>query len=63
MRDPIVERRELLEEFFLEAFPNPDQIECPDDNAVQVLAKNGLIPNDPVLRHVAVTRLPVFWNR
>ncbi len=53
MRDPIVEHRELLEEFFLEAFPNPDRIGCPDEDAMQGLAENGPAPNDPVLLHIA----------
>ncbi len=41
MTDPIVEHRELLEEFFLEAFPNPDRVGCPDEDAMQALAENG----------------------
>ena len=53
MRDPIVEHRELLEEFFSEAFPNPDRIGCPDEDAMQALAENGPAPNDPVLLHIA----------
>ena len=47
-----MEHRELLTQFFLEAFPNPDRVGCPDDDAVQALAQNGPSPNDPVLRHV-----------
>lgn len=53
MRDPIVENRELLEEFFLEAFPNPDRIGCPDETALQAFVENGPVVDDPVLRHVA----------
>lgn len=53
MRDPIEEHRELLEQFFLEAFPNPDRIGCPDEDAFEVLAENGPGPDDPVLHHVA----------
>ncbi len=53
MTDPIMEHRELLEEFFLEAFPNPDRVGCPDHNAMQALAENGPVANDPVLRHVS----------
>jgi hypothetical protein len=53
MRDPIVEHRELLEEFFLEAFPNPERVGCPDEDALQALAENGPVANDPVLLHVA----------
>ena len=41
MKDPIVEHRELLEEFFLEAFPNPERVGCPDEDAMQALAENG----------------------
>ena len=41
-----MEHRELLEEFFLEAFPNPDRIGCPDEDAMQALAYNGPTPND-----------------
>ena len=48
-----MEHRELLEEFFLEAFPNPDRIGCPDEDAMQALAENGPAPNDPVLLHIA----------
>ncbi len=47
-----MEHRELLTQFLLEAFPNPDRIGCPDEEAVQALAQNGPTPNDPVLRHV-----------
>lgn len=53
MTDPIVEHRELLEDFFLESFPNRDRIGCPDDDAMQALAENGPVANDPVLRHVS----------
>ncbi len=53
MKDPIVEHRELLEEFFLEAFPNPERVGCPDEDAMQALAENGPVANDPVLQHVA----------
>ena len=53
MTDPIVEHRELLEDFFLGSFPNPDRIGWPDDDAMQALAENGPVANDPVLRHVS----------
>ena len=53
MTDPIEEHRELLEDFFLESFPNPDRVGCPDDDTVQGLAENGPIANDPVLSHVS----------
>ncbi len=36
-----MEHRELIEQFFLEAFPNPDRIGCPDEEAVQAVAQNG----------------------
>jgi hypothetical protein len=52
-RDLIMEHRELLEEFFLEAFPNPERVGCPDEDALEALAENGPVANDPVLRHVA----------
>ncbi len=48
-----MDHRELLTQFFLEAFPNPDRIGCPDDEAVEPLAQSGPSSNDPVLRHVA----------
>ncbi len=35
MTNLIVEHRELLEEFFLEALPNPDRVGCPDEDAMQ----------------------------
>jgi hypothetical protein len=47
-----MEHSELLTQFFLEAFPNPDRVGCPDDDAVQALAQSGPSSNDPVLRHV-----------
>lgn len=48
-----MEHRELLTQFFLEAFPNPDRVGCPDEKAVKALAVNGPSASDPVLRHVS----------
>ncbi len=53
MSDPIVKHRDLLEQFFLEAFPNPDRVGCPDEDAMEAVAQNGPSPNDPVLLHIA----------
>ncbi len=36
-----MERRKRIEQFFLEAFPNPDRIGCPDEEAVQAAAQTS----------------------
>ena len=46
-------QHELLQKLFLEAFPNPDRVGCPDDYALQALAEAWPAPNDPLLRHVS----------
>ena len=45
--------RELIDQYFLEAFPNPERKGCPDENEVKRVAEEGPRPHDPVLLHVA----------
>jgi len=43
---------DLIKEFFLEAFPNPDRIDCPSEETLLALAEERLLPDDPVRFHV-----------
>ena len=38
---------DLIKEFFLEAFPNPDRIDCPSEETLVALAEERLLPGDP----------------
>lgn len=43
---------DLLNQYFLEAFPNPERKGCPPGKTLQALAENTLPPGHPALRHV-----------
>ncbi len=43
---------ELLNEFLLEAFPNPERIGCPDEGTLKALAEGRLPVSDPSGLHV-----------
>ena len=44
---------DLINEFFLEAFPNPERVDCPPEETLVALAEERLLPGDPTLLHVA----------
>lgn len=44
---------DLLNDFLLEAFPNPERKGCPDDKTLKALAGNRLPGGHPALQHVA----------
>ena len=44
--------RELIRDFLLESFPNPERKGCPDEDVLQALAEDRITPNDPALLHV-----------
>jgi len=43
---------DLLKEFLLEAFPNPDREGCPDEETLIALAENRLPPAHPARLHL-----------
>ena len=43
---------DLLNQYFLEAFPNPERKGCPPGKVLQALAEKTLPPGHPALRHV-----------
>jgi len=43
---------ELMKDFLRESFPNPERKGCPDEDILQALAEDRIIPNDPTLLHV-----------
>lgn len=43
---------DLLKEFFLEAFPNPEREGCPDEETLVALAENRLPPAHPARFHI-----------
>ena len=43
---------DLLKEFLLEAFPNPDREGCPDEETLVALAENRLPPAHPARFHL-----------
>ena len=43
---------ELLNEFLLEAFPNPERVGCPDEGTLKALAEGRLPVSDPSGLHV-----------
>lgn len=45
--------RELIHQFFLEAFPNPERKGCPKWGEVKRVALEGPKPDDPVLYHLS----------
>jgi len=44
---------DLLNDFLLEAFPNPERKGCPDDDTVKAFAEDRLPPGSTVLEHIA----------
>lgn len=44
---------DLLNDFLLEAFPNPERKGCPDDDTLQAFAEDRLPPGNPVLSHIS----------
>lgn len=44
---------DLLNDFLLEAFPNPERKGCPDDETLKAFAEDRLLPGNPVLSHVS----------
>ena len=44
---------DLLDDFLLEAHPNPERKGCPDDETLRALAEDRLPPGQPVLQHLA----------
>jgi hypothetical protein len=43
---------DLMKDFLLEAFPNPERKGCPDDKTIEALAEDKLPPNHPARLHV-----------
>ena len=43
---------DLLNDFLLEAFPNPDRKGCPDEKTLRAFAEDRLPAGNPVLEHV-----------
>ena len=44
---------DLLNDFLLEAFPNPERKGCPDEDTLQAFAEDRLPPGNPVLGHIS----------
>jgi hypothetical protein len=44
---------DLLNDFLLEAFPNPEREGCPDEKTLRAFAEDRLPAGSPILRHVA----------
>ncbi len=44
---------DLLNDFLLEAFPNPERKGCPDEKTLRAFAEDRLPPGSPTLRHIA----------
>jgi hypothetical protein len=44
---------DLIRQFFLEAFPNPQRIDCPGEEIIMALAGEELPPDHPACLHVA----------
>jgi len=44
---------DLMNEFLLEGFPNPERKGCPDENTLKAFAEKRIPANDPVGLHVA----------
>jgi hypothetical protein len=43
---------DLIKDFFLEAFPNPDRIDCPSEETLVALAEGRLVPGELTRFHV-----------
>ena len=44
---------DLLNDFLLEAFPNPERKGCPDEKTLRAFAEDRLPPGNPTLQHIA----------
>ena len=44
---------DLLNDFLLESFPNPERKGCPDDETLKAYSEDRLPPGNPVLPHIA----------
>lgn len=44
---------DLLNDFLLESFPNPERKGCPDEKTLRAFAEDRLPPGDPILRHIS----------
>ena len=44
---------DLIKEFFLEAFPNPERTDCPAEEVLRSLAEGRLPPGHSALLHIA----------
>jgi len=44
---------DLLNDFLLEAFPNPERKGCPDEETLRAFAEDRLPPGNPTLQHVS----------
>jgi hypothetical protein len=44
---------DLIRQFFLEAFPNPQRVDCPGEEVIMGLAEERLPPEHPACLHVA----------
>ena len=53
MNDTSICHDNRLEEYLLEAFPNPDRKGCPTEEALQAAAEERLPPPNFARRHVA----------
>jgi hypothetical protein len=44
---------DLIKDFFLEAFPNPERADCPAEEVLRFLAEGRLPPGHSALLHIA----------
>ncbi len=44
--------RELMKDYLLQSFPNPERKGCPDEDVLQALAEDRVASNDAALLHV-----------
>ena len=44
---------DLLRDYLLKAFPNPERKGCPDEGTLKALAERRLPLNDPAMLHTA----------
>jgi hypothetical protein len=44
---------DLIRQFFLEAFPNPQRVDCPEEETLMALAEEQLPADHPACLHIA----------
>lgn len=44
---------DLLNDFFLESFPNPERKGCPDEQSLRAFAEDRLPAGNPILQHIS----------